>query len=189
MKSYQSRRKFLTTAVSGIAASLVAPTAFAGEFVEQGVMTPTIVSNEVSGAANRFRVAILGVNSRGKELIETVMKQPDIELVSLCDPDPDVLKVSAKWFEDIFQQKVAVEQDYRKINADKNIDAVIIATPDHWHSLHAIYAYQADKDVFIEKPAIKQLRNELTGRAGAFQIAPLPLSPHLLRVFCQTCGF
>jgi len=186
MKSYLSRRNFLTTAVSGIAASLVAPVVFAGA---PDMVKPALIPEYISGNTNRIRVAILGVNSRENDLFEVVMKQQDITVVTLCDTDLDILKERAKWFEDTFKQKVAIEQDYRKINANKNIDAVIIATPNHWHSLHAIHTYQARKDVYMEKPAIRHLRNELTGRAGAFQIAALPFSPYLLSAFHQTYGF
>jgi len=186
MQSYLSRRKFIASTVSGIVASVVAPVVFTGA---PDKVKPALIPGDISGSANRIRLAILGVNSREKDLFEVVMKQQDITIVTLCDTDWDNLKERAKWFEDTFKQKVAIERDYRKINDNKNIDAVIIATPNHWHSLHAIHTYQARKDIYLEKPAIRHLRNELTGRAGAFQIAALPFSPYLLSTFHQTYGF
>ena len=189
MQSYQSRRKFITTAVSGVIASAIAPSIVFGKAVEQSEMKKSIFPEEIDRSVDSLRLAIFGVNSQSESLFEIVMKQPDVSVVALCDPDLDVLKVKAKWFEDTYKQQIAVEQDYRKINADKNIDALIIAIPNHWHSLHAIYAYQADIDMCFEKPAIRHLRNKLIGRAGAFQIVALPFSQYVLSALRQRCGF
>jgi len=157
MKTNQSRRKFIATAVSGAVASVVAPAALAAEQgTEQTVVKPTILPKEVFGANDRIRIAVLGLNSRGRDHIQSIMKLQDSNVViaTLCDPDMDVLKErGAKWVEDTFKQKVAIEQDFRKVYDDKNIDAVTIATPNHWHALLAIYACQAGKDVYVEKPA------------------------------------
>ena len=150
MKTNQSRRKFIATAVTGTVASAIAPMAFAGE---QGVVKPTIIPKEAFGANDRIRVAVLGVNGRGKDHISCVMKQQNVAIATLCDPDMNILKERAKSFEDTYKQKVAIEQDFRKVYDDKNIDAVTLATPNHWHALHAIYACQAGKDVYVEKPA------------------------------------
>ena len=156
MKTNQSRRKFIATAVSGTVASVVAPMSLAGaQNTEQGVVKPTIIPKEVFGAGDRIRIAILGVNSRGKDHISSIMKlqDPNVVIATLCDPDMDVLKDRAKSFEETYRQKVAIEQDFRKVYDDRNIDAVTIATPNFWHALHAIYACQAGKDVYVEKPA------------------------------------
>jgi len=150
MKTNQSRRNFIATAVTGTVAAAVAPVALAGE---QTVVKPTIIPKEVFGANDRIRVAVLGINGRGKNHIEDVMKQPNVTVATLCDPDMALLKNGAKSFDEKYKQKVAIEQDYRKVYDDKNIDAVTIATPNHWHALHSIYACQAGKDVYVEKPA------------------------------------
>ena len=154
MKTNQSRRKFIATAVSGTVASVVAPMALAGE-QSQTVVAPTIIPKEVFGANDRIRIAILGVNSRGRDHWNSLMRLQDanMTIATFCDPDMNVLKERAKEFEDRYKQKVAIEQDFRKVYDDKNIDAVTIATPNHWHALQAIYACQAGKDVYVEKPA------------------------------------
>ena len=152
MSTDKSRRKFIATAVSGAVASVVSPTLLANE--QGGIEAPTVVPKEVFGANDRIRIAVLGVNSRGRDLLDSVMKQPNITVATLCDPDMNVLRErGAKWFEERHKQKVAIEQDYRKVYENKDIDAVMIATPNHWHALHAIYACQAGKDVYLEKPA------------------------------------
>ncbi len=150
MTTENSRRKFLATAVSGTIASVVAPMAFAGG---NAVTKPVIIPKEAFGANDRIRVAVLGVNGRGKSHIQDVMSQSNAEVVTLCDPDMNILKERAKSFEDKYKKKVAIEQDFRKVYADKNIDAVTLATPNHWHALQAIWACQAGKDVYVEKPA------------------------------------
>ena len=153
MKTNQSRRKFIATAVSGTVASVVAPMAFAGENMEQNVVKPTILPKEVFGANDRIRIAILGVNGRGGDHMASLSKQQNVTVATLCDPDMNVLKERAKQFEEKYKQKFAIEQDFRKVYDDKNIDAVTIASPNFWHALHAIYACQAGKDVYVEKPA------------------------------------
>ena len=153
MKTNQSRRKFIATAVSGTVASVVAPMAFAGENMEQGIVKPTIIPKEAFGANDRIRIAILGVNGRGGDHMESLSKQQNVAVTTLCDPDMNVLKQRAQQYEEKYKQKFAIEQDFRKVYDDKNIDAVTIASPNHWHALHAIYACQAGKDVYVEKPA------------------------------------
>ncbi len=103
-------------------------------------------------ANGKLRVAVLGVHGRGKAHIEGVMKQPDAEVAILCDPDLSVARQRAGDFESKYGRKVAIEQDLRKVFDNKEIDAVTIATPNHWHALAAIWACQAGKDVYVEKP-------------------------------------
>ncbi|MHC4700011.1 MAG: Gfo/Idh/MocA family protein, partial [Planctomycetota bacterium] len=72
-------------------------------------------------------------------------------VVALCDADTQFLDIEAKKFKDR-NEKVARYVDYRKLLDDKNIDAVVVVTPDHWHALMTIWACQAGKDVYVEKP-------------------------------------
>jgi predicted dehydrogenase len=112
-----------------------------------------LAARTVARAANdKIRVAVLGVNGRGKDHIQGFMAQPDAEIVALCDPDRSILDKRATEFESKYGKKVQTQQDLRKIFDDKSIDAVSIATPNHWHALAAIWACQAGKDVYVEKP-------------------------------------
>ena len=147
----QTRRNFLATAVTGALASAAAPLAFAGE--KAAISEPMILQRGAIGANDRIRIAILGVNSRGKDHMASLMKQNNIAIATLCDPDMNVLRERAKTFEETYKQKVAIEQDFRKVLEDKNIDAVTVAAPNFWHALLAVYACQAGKDVYLEKPA------------------------------------
>ena len=145
-----SRRKFLAAALSGAAASIIAPV---GLKAGNGFIIPEIIPEKVFGANDRVRVAILGVNGRGQSHVETLMKIPDVSVVALCDPDREILKKCAAEFETKYKQKVAIEQDFRKLYERKDIDAITLASPNHWHALQSIWACQAGKDVYVEKPA------------------------------------
>ena len=114
---------------------------------------PTIIPASAFGANDRLRVAVIGVNGRGKDHISGFMNLPNVEVATLCDVDRVVLKDRAAEFETKYNKNVSTEQDLRKVYDDKNIDAVSIATPNHWHALAAIWAMQAEKDVYVEKPA------------------------------------
>ena len=105
------------------------------------------------GSANdRVRIAVLGVHGRGRDHIAGFERVPGVEVAMLCDPDGDVLAERASGFEGRYGRKVAAHQDLRRALDSKEIDAVSIATPNHWHALAAIWACQAGKDVYVEKP-------------------------------------
>jgi predicted dehydrogenase len=113
---------------------------------------PTLIPSTAFGANDRLRVAIIGVNGRGKDHIQGFMKLANVEVATLCDVDNVVSAAVAADFEKKYGKKVANQQDLRKVYDDKNIDAVSVATPNHWHALAAIWACQAGKDVYLEKP-------------------------------------
>ena len=151
-KNQKSRRSFLRSAANTAVLAAVAPAALAAEQTNK----EKIISTNGMGANDRIRVAVLGVNGRGKNHIEEIMelsKKTNVEVVTLCDPDMNILQQVAKDFEKKYGKKVAIEQDFRKVYEDKNIDAVTLATPNHWHALQTIWACQAGKDVYVEKPA------------------------------------
>src|SRR5580700_3524643 len=105
-----------------------------------------------ASANSRVRVAVLGVNGRGKDHIYGFNALPNAEVGRLCDPDSNVLAARSEQFETRYHRKVQTEQDLRRVFDNKEIDAVSTATPNHWHTLAAIWACQAGKDVYVEKP-------------------------------------
>lgn len=105
------------------------------------------------GANDKVNVAIVGVGSRGKDHIREYLKQPLATIAALCDVDTSQTERGSKMVEDATGRKPKTYQDLRKLYADKDIDAVSIATPNHWHALATIWACQAGKDVYCEKPA------------------------------------
>jgi predicted dehydrogenase len=134
-----SRRSFLKNTTGAIAAASVAG--------------PMFIPQSVFGANDRIRVAVLGVNGRGRRHIENFMNLENVEVVTLCDPDQKVLDKRAAEFEEKYGKKIGLEQDLRKVYDDKTIDVVGIASTNHWHALSTIWACQAGKDVYVEKPA------------------------------------
>ncbi|MBI1786872.1 MAG: Gfo/Idh/MocA family oxidoreductase [Acidobacteria bacterium] len=104
-------------------------------------------------ANDKIQVAVLGVNGRGRDHIAGFQKQKDAQVALICDPDLRVARKRQNEFQERYGRKVEIVQDLRQVFENKNIDAVSIATPNHWHSLAAIWACQAGKDVYVEKPA------------------------------------
>ncbi len=113
---------------------------------------PNIIPAHAFGANDRVNAAVLGVNGRGKSHIEGLMEQKNVEITTFVDPDLVVGNKRAEEFEKKYGKKVNVVQDMRKAFDDKNIHVVTVATPNHWHTLATIWACQAGKDVYVEKP-------------------------------------
>ena len=119
---------------------------------------PTIIPKSAFGANDKVRIAVLGVNGRGTNHIQGFSALVNVEVACLCDPDLVVLAKRAGEFEKKYGRKPIQQQDLRKVFEDKSIDAVSIATPNHWHALATIWACQAGKDVYVEKPGSHNIR-------------------------------
>jgi len=104
------------------------------------------------GANERIRIAVAGINSRGMEHIKNYCSLPDVEVAYLVDPDSRLFAMRSKWIEERTGKKPQCVQDLRRVLDDREVDAVSIASTNHWHSLQTIWACQAGKDVYVEKP-------------------------------------
>ncbi len=137
MPSTLTRRQFVTTgaaAAVGIAARSVA---------------------RAQGANERIRVGFIGVGNRGGQLLNATLPNEDVEIVALCDvyqPYLDQWAQRVNEFQESLGRIVAKTRDFRRLLERDDIDAVFIATPDHWHALQAVMACEAGKDVYVEKP-------------------------------------
>ncbi len=109
-------------------------------------------SSRVLGANDEIRVAVVGINGRGGSHISAFEEMEGVRVAAFCDVDRKVLGDKAAAFEKKYEHRVDTYVDIRKLLEDKNIDAISIATPNHWHSLGTIWACQAGKDVYVEKP-------------------------------------
>ncbi len=98
------------------------------------------------------RVAVVGCGGRGSSHVNAWSGMPNVEVVALCDVDESHIANKLKMLESKGLKKPATFVDFRKLLEDKSIDAVSIATPNHWHTLQTIWACQAGKDVYVEKP-------------------------------------
>ena len=131
----QSRRQFLTTSGAlGTSAALASSRAF--------------------GANDRVRIGVAGLNGRGKSHIQGWLSQDNVEVAWLIDPDETVLKRTKDLVREISggNSNPQGTADIREALEDKTLDAVSVATPNHWHSLITIWAAQAGKHVYVEKP-------------------------------------
>ena len=105
-----------------------------------------------AGANDRVRLAIIGVGSRGNGHIREILPVPNLEIAALVDPDGRRTEAASSTISQKTGKRPKIDSDMRRIFEDKEIDAVTIATTNHWHTLTAILAMQAGKDVYVEKP-------------------------------------
>src|SRR5262249_44028512 len=102
----------------------------------------------ILGANDRINIGIIGAGDRGMQTWPIFLKQPDVAPVAVCDVYQPYLNRGAA----ACGVKVATHEDFRHLLEIKEINAVIVATPDHWHALPTIIACQLGKDVYCEKP-------------------------------------
>lgn len=133
-----SRRSFLRASALALGAGLAARSA-------------TRAWAQPLGANGDLRVAVIGLNQKGKEHLSQLRKIPGVRVVALCDVDPALLARRAAELKDAGGD-VATYTDARRLCEHPDLDAVTIASPNHWHALHTIWACQAGKDVYVEKP-------------------------------------
>ena len=117
-----------------------------------------VPSRTVLGANDRVRVGVIGTGRQGRDDMEDMARQPDAEIAALCDvyqPNLDTAQRSLQMLAGVPNQssvKPDTYKDFRQILDRKDIDVVIVGTPDHWHALPTVEACKAGKDVYVEKP-------------------------------------
>jgi len=119
-------------------------------FIKQGIAAgtgATLASARILGANDRVRIGVIGCGRQARGVIGNFMRYPEVQVVALADVYATNLNETKTKANDAETFK-----DFRKLLDRKDIDAVIVASPDHWHALHMIYACQAGKDVYVEKP-------------------------------------
>ncbi|RJP22189.1 MAG: gfo/Idh/MocA family oxidoreductase [Candidatus Omnitrophota bacterium] len=109
-------------------------------------------ANSWAGANEQIRIAVIGVHGRGNDHVQAHQAEENVEVVAICDPDRKVLADRAAQYKSKYGKEMKTYVDMRDLFADPEIDAVSIATPNHWHALATIWACQAGKDVYVEKP-------------------------------------
>lgn len=120
--------------------------------VADALATPTYAQEKPVSANEKIIVGCIGMGGMGMGDMNGFMGQNAVEVVAVSDVDSNNLANAAKAVEDKYGKKPLAVKDFRKILDRKDIDAVMIATPDHWHALPFIMACEAGKDVFCEKP-------------------------------------
>ena len=157
-RSRLSRRKFLGSAAALGAAGLA----------------PVVLPSAVFGAAgrpspsNRITIASIGIGGEGTKNLMAFLGQPDAQVVAVCEVDPVRLATAAKRVAARYQNDDCTRTaDFREIIARKDIDAVCISTPDHWHMLLSLLAIRAGKDVICEKPTLTVAEGRTLTNAAA----------------------
>ncbi|HMM17535.1 MAG TPA: Gfo/Idh/MocA family oxidoreductase [Petrimonas sp.] len=136
------RRKFIRNSASSVLAGLIAPS-----FLQNS----SLFANR-TGANDKINVGLVGCRGMGWANLSDFLIHPEIDCVALCDIDQHVLNGRAADLVKLRNKKPALYGDYRKMLERKEIDAIIIGTPDHWHCLQMTDACAAGKDVYVEKP-------------------------------------
>ncbi|MCC6493524.1 MAG: Gfo/Idh/MocA family oxidoreductase [Pirellulales bacterium] len=137
------RRDFMTAAskatLSAAGAAMLAQTALA--------QTPP-----AAAASERVRLAVVGLHGRGGYLARKFAARADCEIAYLCDVDESLLPACTSDVEQLQGRRPEAVGDFRRALDDANVDALVVATPDHWHALATVWGCQANKDVYVEKP-------------------------------------
>lgn len=136
-----TRRDFIKKTTSGAAAITLG-----------GLVLPSMGYANILGANDHINCAVIGIRSRGKAHVKAINADTNAKVLYSCDVDDIILAEHNAWCQDNIGYVPKVEKDFRKILEDKEVDAVFIATPEHWHAPMAIMAMQAGKHVYVEKP-------------------------------------
>jgi predicted dehydrogenase len=177
-----TRRQFLRRATAAAAA----------------VSFPYVVPSSVLGKAgsvapsNRIVVGCIGVGSQGGWVMHDFLSQTDAHVAAVCDVRLDTLEAARKWVDKHYQSSgCATCNDFRELLARDDIDAVLIATPDHWHVPIALEAARAGKDIYLEKPMApsltedQALRNAVNRYGTVFQFGTQQRSSSQFRLACE----
>ncbi len=140
-----SRKKFLQQSSLLIGGSMLASSF--------GKNTFAMFKNRIS-PSDQLNIGAIGINGMGWSNVQAALKVPGVNLVAVCDIDKTVIdkRMNELKTKNIDTSRISVYSDYRKLLDQKDIDAVIIGTPDHWHALIMIHACETGKDVYVEKP-------------------------------------
>jgi predicted dehydrogenase len=139
------------------------------EFVKRAASATALTAlsaSRILGANDRIGVALIGCGGRGRQVARGVLSAGNVEYRTMCDVYDQQAQEASK---ELAGGKATTARDFRKVLAQKDIDAVHIATPDHWHAMPAVLACQAGKDVFIEKPMTLTIREGQAVVAAARQ--------------------
>ncbi|MDC6390262.1 Gfo/Idh/MocA family oxidoreductase [Maribacter sp. PR1] len=136
-----TRRNFIKKTTAGTAAVTLG-----------GLVLPSSSYGNILGANDQINCAVIGVRSRAKAHVKAINEDPNAKILYSCDVDDVILEEHNAWCQENIGYIPKVEKDFRKMLEDKKVDAVFIATPEHWHAPMAILALQAGKHVYVEKP-------------------------------------
>ncbi|RIV68269.1 Gfo/Idh/MocA family oxidoreductase [Flagellimonas aequoris] len=136
-----TRRDFIKKTTTGTAAVTLG-----------SMVLPSWANARILGANDQINCAVIGVRSRAKAHVLAIHQDTNAKILYSCDVDDTILEEHNAWCQEHIGYVPKVEKDFRKVLEDKDVDAIFIATPDHWHAPMAIMGLQAGKHVYVEKP-------------------------------------
>ncbi|MBN1996591.1 Gfo/Idh/MocA family oxidoreductase, partial [candidate division KSB1 bacterium] len=157
---------------------------------------------QTAAPSDTIRVGCIGVGNRGSQLLQQFMQNPDVTITALCDVyepyltrdrstvDPRMIELLGGLVPQMGEDLGDVKRykDFRKMLDDKNVDAVVIATPDHWHALQTVAALDAGKDVYVEKPltiTIQEGRKMVDAAAKTDRIVQVGLNRRGCKIYTE----
>jgi predicted dehydrogenase len=156
---------------------------------------PMVASARVFGRgapSNRVTLGMIGVGQRGTDVMKGFARHEDVQLLAVCDPSRHRREAAKAWLNDKYGDRVAeAYNDFREMLARDDIDGVVVCTPDHWHIPAAIYAAQAGKDMYVEKPLgvslswAWRLREAVRRYGSVFQYGTQQRSDWRFRFACE----
>jgi len=117
-----------------------------------GLVMTNLIQNKTFAKNDEVTLAIIGIHGQGQSHLQHFANIPGVRIKTICDVDENLYPDAEKLAKENGINKIHFEFDLRRVLEDKDIDAITIATPEHWHALMTIWACQAGKDVYVEKP-------------------------------------
>lgn len=111
-----------------------------------------IFASNIKGANNRINVGVIGCNGMGWANTLSILKNEDVQLIAICDVDQNVIDRRLNEISKNSNHKIATYSDYRELLDNRDVDVVIIGTPDHWHCKMMVDSCEAGKQIYVEKP-------------------------------------
>ncbi|NLE61762.1 MAG: Gfo/Idh/MocA family oxidoreductase, partial [Planctomycetes bacterium] len=165
--------------------------------VTGAIAAPYMLTSRALGTAgtqpanNRIGMGFIGVGGMGRGHLGNFLRFPDVEVVAIADVFDQSRNEAMKMVREAYGKDIPAYHDYRELLARKDVDAVLIATPDHWHALTAIHACEAGKDVYCEKPlsyTIREARRMVDAARrnnAVFQVGSQQRSSDNFRLACE----
>ncbi|MBN1342491.1 MAG: Gfo/Idh/MocA family oxidoreductase [Phycisphaerae bacterium] len=156
-----TRRRFLGQSLASVGSTASVARAGARSSTLGGLATGVLGANE------KIRVALVGSGGMGRGDMATFLQFDDVDCPVVCDVDEAMIAKGIEAIEKKRSKRPEAVKDFRRVMDRKDVDAVLVGTPDHWHALPTIHACQAGKDVYVEKPLATSVAEELAMVAAA----------------------
>ena len=147
----KSRRKFLRN--TGLITGGIITSSFANSSIKP--------YSKIIGANDRIKFGVIGCKGMGWSDMRSILSHDGTDCIAICDVDDRVLEQRSSDVKKLTGKKPKVYKDYRKLLENKDVDAVVIGTPDHWHCLMLVHALEAGKHIYCEKPISNSVKESM----------------------------